>query len=479
MLAVAGLLTGVLGTLTASASHPELSLPGSSFEIDTDANLRLDDPAPSKDWASVTETRKPDSPSGSGDESFGQGTKEDTAVPTVVSGSIPPNKSDLKSFGLYQEGSSSAGFLHLYWTRVQDPTGTTNMDFEFNQSRTPSSNGVTPVRTAGDLLITYDLSNGGTVATISRRTWTGSEWGPATSFDGSTATGSINTSAIPAAQADGLGALSARTFGEASIRLSAVLPTDECRTFGSAYLKSRASDTFSSALKDFVPPQAVNVTNCGSVKIVKKDDAGAVLAGAGFTLYKDNAPVGGTRGTEDVVTAYTCTTGADGTCTMTGVFFGTYWVVEATVPPGHVQAPDAAIAVVDTTVVVVNLVDPRIILQPTITTAQRFVPNDSATVRVGSADRGDLAGTVVFKLFNNTACSGTPLYTSGAISIASGTGSGTTRTVRSSNTRAFSTSMTFSWLVTFTSTNSGHLDVTSICDDEHSSIAIDNNHIAP
>ena len=45
------------------ASHPEVSLTGSNFEIDTDANIKVDDPAPSSDWANVTETRKADAPS--------------------------------------------------------------------------------------------------------------------------------------------------------------------------------------------------------------------------------------------------------------------------------------------------------------------------------------------------------------------------------------------------------------------------------
>src|SRR5262245_29066117 len=103
----------------ALASHPEVSLPGSNFEIDTDANIKVDDPAPSIDWANVSEIRKADSPSGANDESFGQGSKEDTAVPSVVDGSIPPNKSDLKFFGIFQEGGSTSGFLHLFWSRVQ------------------------------------------------------------------------------------------------------------------------------------------------------------------------------------------------------------------------------------------------------------------------------------------------------------------------------------------------------------------------
>jgi hypothetical protein len=36
--------------------------------------------------------------SGTGDNSFGQGTKEDNSAVTVVSGSIPPQKSDLTRF---------------------------------------------------------------------------------------------------------------------------------------------------------------------------------------------------------------------------------------------------------------------------------------------------------------------------------------------------------------------------------------------
>src|SRR5215207_4401351 len=123
----------LVGMQVAFASHPEVSLPGSNFEIDVDANLKVDDPAPSIDWASVNEVRKVDLASGSGDDSFGQGTKEDTAVPTVVSGSIPPNKSDLLNFGVYLETVGGQNFLHLFWHRVQEPSGTTNMDFEFNQ----------------------------------------------------------------------------------------------------------------------------------------------------------------------------------------------------------------------------------------------------------------------------------------------------------------------------------------------------------
>jgi hypothetical protein len=491
LLAAGVIALGLIAPTSAFASHSEVSLAGSNFEIDTNANLKVDD-AGSLDWANVANLRKADTTSGSADESFGNGTKEDTASPSVVDGGIPPNKSDLKDFGLYQEGSTSNGFLNLYWTRVQDPSGTTNMDFEFNHRQctpglTPAdvdcaANGLTPIRSAGDLLITYDLSRGGTVATISMREWTGSVWGAAEDLTvQNKAAGSINTTAIPAGDSDGIGALSPRTFGEAQIDLSTIFEPGTCESFGSAYLKSRASDSFTAALKDFVPPAAVNITNCGSVEINKTDDAvpGNPLAGATFTLYKDVAPIGGSRGAGDVITspALSCTTDAAGECTISNVLFGTYWVVETTTPAGYDSAPDTAINVVDTVAVVLNLVDPRIVLTPNIATAQSFVPNDDATITVGT-DNGALSGYVVFELFTNLSCTAPAAYTSGHVTVAeTGTPDGSV-TVSSNNQTAYSTSGVFAWKVTFVSTNPGHTGQTSSCL-EQSSITIDNDVSAP
>jgi hypothetical protein len=354
----------LLGGATVLASHPEVSLSGSNFEIDTDANLKQDDASPSIDWASVTEIRRQDLPSGGGDNSFGQGAKEDTAVPTVVDGSIPPNKSDLKFFGVYQEGTTSSGFLNLYWSRVQDPQGTTNMDFEFNQSNTLSANGVTPVRTAGDLLIIYDLSNGGTVPTLAKSTWNGSSWGAPVTLNGANSAGSINTSPIPAADADGLGAHSARTFGEAQLRLATIFPDPTvCASFGSAYLKSRSSDSFTSALKDFIAPQPVNLSNCGSITIHKEDDAGNALANVAFTLYNNAAPLAGPRGAEDTLVspAKGCTTNASGNCTISSVLAGNYWVHEVAAPAGYQAAADQAVTVTASeTPVALTFVNPRL-----------------------------------------------------------------------------------------------------------------------
>lgn len=269
--APAGLIALLVMTLALGPVFA-VGVTGSDFDSG-DGNLKVD-PPPALDWGNVTEFRQDDKPSGSSDDSFSQGAKEDTLVPAIESGSIPPNKSDLKTFGVYAEKTAAGrNFLHLFWTRVQDPSGTTNMDFEFNQQSTLTSNGITPVRTTGDLLITYDLSRGGTVPTISVRFWGGSAWGPAQDLSSQgKATGSINTVAIPASESDGLGSLSPRTFGEATVDLDAIFPADQCNPLGFAFLKSRSSDSFTAAMKDFIAPIAVNISNCGTIVIKKVTD---------------------------------------------------------------------------------------------------------------------------------------------------------------------------------------------------------------
>jgi len=119
-------------------------------------------------------------------------------------------------------------------------------------------------------------------------------------------------------------------------------------------------------------------------------------------------------------------------------------------------------------------------LQPTMDTAQSFVPNDSATITVTN-EAGALAGSVVFELFvNDTDCSGSAAYTSDPIDITTGTGSDFSKTVLSDNETAYSTTGdTFSWVVTYTSTNTGHESVSSPCGNETSSITIDNGVTQP
>lgn len=323
----------------AFANHPEASLLGSNFEIDVDANLKVDDAAPpSLDWANVTEVRATDKVNGTGDDSYAGGVKEDTTCPGAVTDSIPPNKSDLLSFHVYREAGSGThpGFLNLAWSRVSEPSGTTLMDFEFNQSSTTCTSGPNKVRTAGDLLLEYAIDQGGSRADITARTWTGSAWGPAADLDipsptcggNPCAAGTINSSPIPAAESDGLlttGSKQARTFGEAQLDLRLIFQADKCASFGSAMLKSRSSDSFTSQLKDFVAPVGINLTNCGKVVIRKEtipdEDPNTTLFGYTKTFGTDPA------------SGNTFTLTDDDSETFTGVLFGSgYTVTEDVIP---------------------------------------------------------------------------------------------------------------------------------------------------
>jgi hypothetical protein len=122
-------------------------------------------------------------------------------------------------------------------------------------------------------------------------------------------------------------------------------------------------------------------------------------------------------------------------------------------------------------------------LQPTMDTAQNFVPNDSATVTVSGG--GDLAGTATFYMWvNDATCGGGDLtsadYTSSAIDITTGSGSALSRTVVSDNAVAYDTNgTTFDWVVVYDSSNPSHFDVTSACTNEHSSISISNGVTQP
>ena len=123
-------------------------------------------------------------------------------------------------------------------------------------------------------------------------------------------------------------------------------------------------------------------------------------------------------------------------------------------------------------------------LQPTMDTKQNFVPNDSAEIKVGT-EGGALAGHANFYLFvNDTSCGGGDLtkadYKSGDIAISGGTGTDYDRTVKSGNTTAYDTNgTTFSWVATYTTTNTGHKDVSNPGTNETSSITIQNGTQKP
>jgi hypothetical protein len=432
------------------------ALLGSAFEC-TDGDLVVTSSA-SLDWAKAPNLSKTsDMPSGTSDDACGGGAKEDIENPTIVTGSIPPNKSDLTRFYVSHENVSGQNFLYLAWRRT-NILGSANMDFEFNQSNKLGPNGVTTVRTAGDILITFDFVKGGDKPVLGLLKWI--ESGPATQCFASNALpcwgsrielstagfaeGSVNTGTVTD-PLDGDASLPELTFGEAAINLTAagVLSGNVCRHFGRAQLRSRSSASFTAEIKDIIAPMPVDISNCqpavvrlkkvdavtgeslsgavlklvdssgnvipcdsgtdtcttaktddpatdgvgdcvytlhdsmkvtasevrapngyltapdqildvklnatpqtfvltfkdtpvlGRINVHKSDDLGKALAGAVFSLLRDNAPIGGKPGVEDTQVGLPQTSDASGLCSFPDLEFGAYWVVETQPPPGH------------------------------------------------------------------------------------------------------------------------------------------------
>ncbi|MGH3554899.1 MAG: MSCRAMM family protein, partial [Mycobacterium sp.] len=283
----------------------------------------------------------------------------DIPCPTVVLGSIPPNKSDLTRFYVAHEfGSNSHLMLYLAWERA-NVLGNANMDFEFNQNRTTDSvcaNNVTPTRKAGDMLVTFDFGGSGS-PTIARLFWL-------TAANGNTAGQCYSSNSLPcwgtrqdltaAGEANGLVnsstlsdplsfsgsstgpvSLPAGTFGEAGIDLTEALSgltgsgsSSACHSYGSADLNSRSSTSFTSEIKDFIAPEALDVSTCSTVDVLKTDvSTSSPLSDAVFTLTNtDTSTVQGT-----------CTTDSTGHCAtaITSVPFGNYQMCETTPPNGY------------------------------------------------------------------------------------------------------------------------------------------------
>jgi uncharacterized repeat protein (TIGR01451 family) len=227
------------------------------------------------DWANkapnlVTQIDQPDDV----DDIFKTGSKEDDPVPVVDFDQSAPNKDNLLRFYTAHDQLGSNAFLYLAWVR-SNTTGDANIDFELNQSRTISGNTVTPIRTVGDLLLSYEFSQGGDQPNIYARLWqaaSGSQpeqWSARTALDSSIALAAVNTTSV--LDLDGTTTLTAGQFGEAAINLTKAFQSinpNQCQNFSSAFVKTRASTSFQAELKDFIAPIEVQVTNCVTVRNV-------------------------------------------------------------------------------------------------------------------------------------------------------------------------------------------------------------------
>jgi hypothetical protein len=282
------------------------NLPGSTFE-GNDGNLVVTTPG-NTDWENApNRVRGDDLASGKTDNSFGQGTKENDPAVTVVTGSIPPQKSDLTRFYVASEFASNSNFLYLAWER-SNVLGSANMDFEINKLAQPDLTTTGPKtlnRSPGDLLITFDFGGSGSpVLGLLRWVTTGATsqcfsanslpcWGNRVDLSGlGEAEGAVNSVTVTDPIPDPDVTLPAGTFGEAAVNLTAagVFPAGTCEAFGSAFLKSRSSASFPAEVKDFVAPQPVNISNCGFINIIKHTNPRGINQDFGYTSTIPSTP---------------------------------------------------------------------------------------------------------------------------------------------------------------------------------------------
>lgn len=344
---------GPLAPMTQIASAPVLALAPSSFDA-TDGNL-VDDGADEIDWCTPAPSlaTKTDSPSGSNDTSFSSNNnKEDSDVPTLSTGTIPNNKDDLLREYVASETVNGDLFVYLAWVRA-DSTGTSTIDFEFNQSNQVSSNGVTKLRTDGDLLITFDFqanpgSQGGYSVDLELRTWdadatdqpdptsnpanTGRWINPIDLDEAGLAEGSVNGEDVSDCVSGGT--LATATFGEAVLNLTDILG-GECRAFGSLFTKSRSSNSFSADLKDRIDPLPVTFSTCGQLTILKHDENGDPLGGATFEITPN--PFTKTGSLEVTDNQAPDDNDDDGVIHLSDVEPGTYEVCETDAPDGYIR----------------------------------------------------------------------------------------------------------------------------------------------
>src|SRR5262249_11713410 len=287
------MLTGTLVALTlaalgAGAARAQVTLPngssplpGSNFQ-GRDGNQ--DDAPPLVDWqgpqAAGRVLHNPDSglQFSGGDKELEPGLW--TLIPEPADG-VNPAKDNIFDAWSSVDQTSAQTFLYLAFTREKG-NGTTTIAFDLNQDArlwdndgNPSTPKI-PCRTSGDMLVVFDAHGNDDLMDVHLERWTTVT---ADSGTGCARTGSLTpylTTSIPlnSAQAwstrgpitshlpghfpPGTQIPEARLFGEAALNLTELFKAatgSPCFSFASTWMHSRASESVTSAMKDYLAPK--------------------------------------------------------------------------------------------------------------------------------------------------------------------------------------------------------------------------------
>src|SRR6266403_3607253 len=272
------LLLLLIGTLVANRTTLAGITVG-SFEID--GNLIVDHLVPPSepiDWDSspfpAALTTFTDG-TGSTDDIFGRGSKENDQSSWVCTAGSAPPKDDVVNeisingtppiageiaFRFFPATGVQKQFLYANWSRLSN-NGDAHIDYEFNQAD-PSTNPVPgcpklPIRMPGDFLVSFDTQFGGKIINVSAFTWNGTTFVPLSlGSQGILWDAAVNT--VPTIT--GLTVTGTNLFGELALNVSDTIGTIPCEKVLFVAMKTRASTSLSAELKDRTRVRPVNFT---------------------------------------------------------------------------------------------------------------------------------------------------------------------------------------------------------------------------
>jgi hypothetical protein len=388
-----------------------------------------------------------------------------------LDGARDGNNHDWIYFAWERDSNSGSGFISFEFMRNAAPAlcdYVNRTQAQLIASCNPWKN-----RAAGDFMILWDQSGGS--QTLYLRVWSGT----APNLTLSAPTPLIGAQSEARFSADGF-------RGEAAVDITAALygGVPQCLSFANVIPGTVTGNSDSADYKDTILTNAAPFGGCESTTVTtpKLADGIASIPGGGVVLgvngntVRDSAVVDVDTGTptpSGSVEFFICKVDDPGLCNTGGTSIGTT-ALSGSGYPVTVLSPTTTVTQVgrycfravfsgdssqgiggssDSTSSECFTVNP---VASSISTAQAWVPNDSATVSAPAG--GNLAGTVYFDLYTGGSCSGTLLYsTSKSVAGASPV------TVSTLNTTAQLATGTFSWNVSFDSTNGAQKDIPASC----------------
>ena len=263
--AVAGLIGGSVAVVLApQASWADSSV--GSFEID--GNKADSAPGEPVDWNDATTGSPPvtvtpfTDGSGTGKEDgFAGHSANNSPVNWACDNVSTPDKDDIVDGAIAFRTIGTDQFVYMNFDRIGN-NGTADLDFELNKGSglhpSPPCQNILPARTNGDLIIAFDQQGQtSTSADVHLYRWVGNA--------SSGVLEELTTAGLFQGQLD-----AGRTFGEAALNISAALGRPiACGEFATSFMKSRASTSINSDLKDRTETQPVNLGSCPNSSLDK------------------------------------------------------------------------------------------------------------------------------------------------------------------------------------------------------------------